>query len=114
MSPGIGAALSSGGASAAGGVMAEFIKDAYGWAGIRLSSGREIGLNHGLLSVNPDFEMGDGYDSAFSFKRLHPNFPSGPEDYVPNFTAEEVSEIADLQLALWAAVKVRGSWEDWG
>lgn len=57
--------------SPSGDRVAAFFKDAYGWVGIRLSSGRELRLNRGFLSVNPDFQMGDGYDSAFTFQRRH-------------------------------------------
>lgn len=94
--------------------MAEFFKDTYGaYVGIRFASGREVRAPRGLVAVNPDGKMGKGYGGPLGFTRKDPQYPSGPVTRVPNFTAEEVGELADLEIALWEAVKARGSWEDW-
>lgn len=65
----------------------------------RLSTGRTISANHGLISISTqrdpqsteDFEVCEGYD--------------GPVHDLTEWTRDEVMELADFMIAQWQALK---------
>lgn len=71
--------------------------------GFVLSSGREIYANRGLLSINEDGDVHEGYDGEI--ENAEPVDPADVELYGcdPQLTQAERAEIADYVCALWRA-----------
>jgi hypothetical protein len=61
------------------------------------SSGKEIAANKGIVGINPDLEIYDGYDGqievfAYSFEK---------DSMEPTLTPEEALELSRFMVELW-------------
>lgn len=72
--------------------------------GFVLSSGREVYANRGIIGINPELEISEGYDSGI---HLGPSYElkDGQVVKAPGsiWTADEKREMADYMMRLWAA-----------
>ena len=72
-----------------------------------LTSGRQIKLRGGTLSISPTLEIGDAYTTGvFNFNsesKYHPELNKISNPY--NLTAEEIHEIGDYMITQWQALK---------
>lgn len=67
-----------------------------------LSSGREINAYKNVIGINPELEeIFDGYDSRLDLKE----YDYDTDTETMNFTPEEIAEICDYMLGLWATMK---------
>jgi hypothetical protein len=71
--------------------------------GYRLSTGRELRANEGLISIARDadgtFRIREGYDGVVS------GATGDPDDDEDTWTADERRELADFMIAQWTAFK---------
>lgn len=77
---------------------------------IKLRSGKEIDANHDLISINNKnsqfsnyggWELGDGYDSSLDLLE----WDDKKNDYVPEYTREELVELCEIMQARWERFK---------
>jgi len=67
--------------------------------GYVLSTGRRFYANRGLIGINPEMEVSEGYDGHIHY---------GPIFYpqeAPGWSKEERAELADFMIALWSRFK---------
>lgn len=69
---------------------------------LKLKTGREVYANRGLIGINAELEVAEGYDGVPDGA----NFPQewDDEDY-QYWSVEERVELADIMIARWQAFK---------
>ena len=72
---------------------------------MKLSSGRNIDANSGVIGINEDGEVFSGYDERV----LGIDRPEWAGDDEAPFSAAERAELADLMIARWQAFKIRSA-----
>jgi len=63
---------------------------------ITFSSGRTAYANRGIIGINPELELSEGYDGGI-------DWPNGWRENP--LTKEDVSELADHMIGLWQKFK---------
>jgi hypothetical protein len=67
--------------------------------GYTLSSGRRLYASRGIVGINPEMEVYEGYDGKIY---------TGPSYYpaaTPGWSHEEKCELADFMISLWTKFK---------
>jgi hypothetical protein len=70
--------------------------------GYTLSSGRRLYANRGIVGINPEMEVYEGYDGKiYTTIYTRPLFPGE----ISGWSHEEKCELADFMISLWTKFK---------